>query len=174
MRFLNTHQDNSYGRKQWNRDGARERKSSVESTRSDISSRRPPPRSYRKTPQEQSNSSYQERRKKEIGIGDKKVVDFKNITKANEDIKSKVTSAVNEAHSKGLKGLSFCKEVARIMGGLLPRNDRIKDNWCCYSSDLYEPSRARMKRETLCAFVFDSIDFYVYERLWSPGANSNK
>ena len=60
------------------------------------------------------------------------------------------------------------------MGGLLPRNDRIKDNWCCYSSDLYEPSRARMKRETFCAFVFDSIDFYVYERLRSPGANSNK
>ena len=141
------------------------RKSSVESTRSDISNRRPPSRSYRKTPQEQSNGSYQERRKQEIETGDKKVVDFKNITMANEDIKSKVTSAVNEAHSKGLKGLSFGKEVARIMEELLPRSDRIKDNWCCYSSDLYDPSKARKKRETFCAFVFDSIDFYVYERL---------
>lgn len=141
--------------RQFSRTGARERMESVESTQSEIAPQR---RSsvHRKPPLLPKPEAT-----KSKNDGLKKVINFKLATLANEDIKSKVTSAVNEADSKGMKGFLFKREVARIMDKLMPCNG--PSSWMCYSSDLFDASRAKMKRETFCAFIFDSNEYYVYE-----------
>lgn len=147
-------------RRQMGRGGARERKTSVESTRSEYSNRRP---SNNRRPAWLADSDSGDTFN---NSGVKKVIEFKKITLADEEIKSKVTSAVNEADSKGMKGLNFKKEVAIIMGRLAPC--RGNNQWICYSSDLFDATRAKMKRDTFCAFTFGSTEYYVYERIWYP------